>query len=196
MMSVFEYPLGATPIGPDEMKGLIPTHITTRGELDPWEQRNIFEAQMWADSNKPKDILNEKFMKQFHKRMFGKVWKWAGTFRQTENNIGVDWYKIPMELRNLFDDVRYWIENHTFPEDEIAARFHHRLVQIHLFPNGNGRHARLMANILLEHIFYKPPIPWEKVNLTDQGDDRKRYIESLQAADKEDYAPLLDFVRS
>lgn len=148
------------------------------------------------DSHKIKNILNESFMKRLHKRMFGNVWKWAGTFRQSDKNIGVSWYMISSELKNLCDDVRYWIDNKTFPEDEIAARFHHRLVKIHLFPNGNGRHARLMADILLERFFEKLPFTWGNANLTKTGDDRKRYIESLAAADRGDYDLLLEFVRS
>lgn len=195
-MADFEYPQGATPLDRNEIEGLIPTHITTRGELDRWEQDNINEALAWIDSNKPKDILNEAFMKRLHKRMFGHVWKWAGTFRRNDKNIGVSWRMIPNDLKQLCDDVRYWIEHHTFSEDEIAARFHHRLVQIHLFPNGNGRHARLMADILLEEFFNKPPFTWGIANLAQTGGDRKQYIESLKAADKGDYEPLVRFTRS
>ena len=150
----FDYPQGATPLDRNEIEGLIPTHITTRGELDRWEQDNINEALAWVDSHKPKDILNEAFMKRLHKRMYGNVWKWAGTFRQSDKNIGVSWRMIPNDLKHLCDDVRYWIENQTFNDDEITARFHHRLVKIHLFPNGNGRHARLMADLLLEIFSY------------------------------------------
>lgn len=195
MMIDFGYPQGATPLDKNEIEGLIPTHITTRQELDRWEQENINEALAWVDAQKPKEILNESFMRQLHKRMFGHVWKWAGTFRRSDKNIGVSWYMIPSELKNLCDDVRYWIDHETFSADEMAARFHHRLVKIHLFPNGNGRHARLMADLLLHHVG-RPPFSWGSANLAATGDDRKRYIESLVAADQGDYAPLLDFVRS
>lgn len=195
-MTDFDFPQGATPLDRNEIEGLIPTHITSRGELDRWEQDNINEALAWVDSHKPKDILNDAFMKRLHKRMFGNVWKWAGTFRRSDKNIGVSWYVISSELKNLCDDVHYWIEHKTFSEDEIAVRFHHRLVQIHLFPNGNGRHARLMADILLERFFDKPPFTWGTVNLVKTGDDRRQYIESLRAADKGDYEPLMRFVRS
>ena len=192
----FEYPQGATPLNKNEIEGLVPTHITTRAELDRWEQENINEALAWVDSHKLKDILNEMFMKRLHKRMFGNVWKWAGMFRQSDKNIGVSWYMIPSELKNLCDDVRYWIDNKTFSEDEIGARFHHRLVKIHLFPNGNGRHARLMTDILLERILNRPVFTWGSANLINTGEDRKRYIESLVAADRGDCKLLLDFVRS
>jgi Fic-DOC domain mobile mystery protein B len=192
----FEYPQGATQLDRNETEGLIPTHITTRDELNRWELDNINEASAWIDSHKPKDILNEAFMKRLHKRMFGNVWKWAGTFRQSDKNIGVSWRMIPNDLKHLCDDIQYMIQDKTMSEDEIAARFHHRLVKIHLFPNGNGRHVRLMANILLGKFFKKPPFTWGEENLAQSGDDRMRYIESLKAADRGDYEPLLEFVRS
>jgi Fic-DOC domain mobile mystery protein B len=195
-MIEFNYPIGATPLDPNEIDGLLLTHITTRSELDRWEQDNINEALAWLEQRKSKDIFNESFMKQLHKRMFGNVWKWAGKLRQTEKNIGVPWYQISLETKTLCDDVKYWIENKTFSDDEIAARFHHRLVSIHLFPNGNGRHARLMADILLENVLGKPPFTWGSRNLIDAGMDRQRYIESLVAADRGDYRQLMDFVRS
>jgi len=195
-MIELDYPEGATPINADEIEGLLLTHITTRAELDRWEQDNINEALTWIEERKPKDVLNESFMKLLHSKMFCNVWKWAGTFRQSEKSIGVSWYRISIELRKLCDDIKYWIENKTFSEDEIAARFHHRLVSIHLFPNGNGRHARLIADVLLENILSRPPFTWGNANLVKSSDDRKRYIESLIAADGGEYKLLLEFVRS
>ena len=194
-MTELSYPQDATPLDPSEIVGLIPTHITTRSELDRWEQDNINEAMAWIEGRKPKDVLSEPFMKLLHKKMFCNVWKWAGQFRQTEKNIGAPWYRIPIDLKQVCDDVEYWIEKKTFPAGEIAARFHHRLVSIHLFPNGNGRHARLMADILLESVFGKPRFMWGNANLVYRGDDRKRYIEALIAADRGEYKDLLKFVR-
>ncbi|MCF7958357.1 MAG: mobile mystery protein B [Phycisphaerae bacterium] len=192
----FNYPEGATPLDPDEIEGLIPTHITRRDELDRWEQENINEALAWIEERRPKDILNERFMKQLHKRMFSNVWKWAGTFRKSDKNIGVSWYKIPIELKLLCVDTEYWIEHQAFSEVEMAARFHHRLVSIHLFPNGNGRHARLMADILMQYILNQPLLTWGKANLIKSGDDRKKYIEALKSADNGEYELLLQFVNS
>ena len=192
----FNYPEGATPLNPNEIEGLIPTHITTKAELDRWEQDNINEALAWIEDSKPKDILNESLIKSMHKKMFCNVWKWAGMFRQSDKNIGVPWHQVSIELKKLCDDVEYWIENKTFSEDEIAARLHHKLVFIHLFPNGNGRHARLMADILLEYVFKKSPFTWGKANLIKSGDDRNKYIKSLIAADRGEYELLLEFVRS
>lgn len=175
-MMKFNYPEGATPLDPNEVEGLIPTHITTKAELDRWEQDNINEALAWIEKRKPKDILNESFIKSLHRRMFCNVWKWAGKFRQSDKSIGVPWHRISIDLKLLCDDAKYWIEHQTFSEDEIAARFHHRLVFIHLFPNGNGRHARLIADILLEYVFNKPPFTWGKADLIKSGEDRKNIL--------------------
>ena len=195
-MVEFDYPQGATPLDPNQIEGLIPTHITTRSELDRWEQDNINEALAWLDSHNPKDILSDGFIKRLHKRMFDNVWKWAGEFRKTDKNIGVSWRMISNDLKQLCDDIKFMIDDKAMSEDEIAARFHHRLVKIHLFPNGNGRHARLMADILLEKVFRKKPFTWGRENLAQSGDDRTRYIEALKAADRGDYELLLEFVRS
>jgi len=195
-MVEINYPQGATPLDKNEIKGLLLTHITTRAELDRWEQDNINEALTWFHEHKPANILDEHFMKLLHRKMFCNVWRWAGEFRQSEKNLGVPPYMIAVELKKLCDDAEYWIENKTFSEDEIAVRLHHRLVSIHLFANGNGRHARLTADILLVNVLGKSAFTWGSVNLEKPGDVRKKYIESLQAADKGDYGPLLEFARS
>jgi Fic-DOC domain mobile mystery protein B len=189
-----EYPPGATPLDADELASLIPGHITTQGELNEWEQLNILQGETWARKQR-KEILNEAFVRQLHKQMFGETWRWAGEFRKSDKNIGVDWLKIAVELRKLFDDVHYQIEHASYPPDEIAVRFHHRLVAIHPFPNGNGRHARLMADLVVERLG-QPRFTWGSRSLTDATETRRRYITSLQAADARDYAPLIAFARS
>ncbi len=191
-----EYPEGATPINPDEASELLLTHITTQGELDRWEQDNILEALAWIEKTKPKDILNETFIRKLHKRMFGNVWKWAGNFRQSDKNIGGRWWQISTDLKVLCDDARLWVDSRNEPPDEIAVRFHHRLVSIHPFPNGNGRHARLMTDLLLENILDHPRFTWGGVNLSSASDTRQRYIAALRATDAYDYQPLLEFARS
>lgn len=189
-----DYAPGATPIDADELAGLIPGHITTQGELNEWEQQNIQLGDDWARRQR-KDLLNEDFLRQLHKRMFGETWKWAGEFRRSDKNIGVDWLHIAVELRKLLDDLRYQVEHGSYPPDEIAVRFHHRLVSIHPFPNGNGRHARLMADLLVERMG-QPRFTWGSQNLIDAGEARQRYIAALQAADTGDIALLLIFARS
>jgi len=196
MMIEFEYPQGATPIDPDEQDGLLLSHITTRGELDRWEQENILEAWDWVERKKPSDILNIQFIKELHDRMFSNVWRWAGSFRKSNKNIGGSWHQITDALRNLCDDVHLRIKLLKDSPDEIAVRFHHRLVSIHPFPNGNGRHARLMTDILLENMFNCERFTWGRENLTKAGNARQRYIAALQAADENDYELLIAFVRT
>jgi len=189
-----DYPPGATPLDADELASLIPGHISTQGELNEWEQLNIVQGENWARKQR-KEILNEGFLRQLHKQMFGETWKWAGEFRKTDKNIGVDWLKIGVELRKLIDDVHYQVEHACYPADEIAVRFHHRLVAIHPFPNGNGRHARLMADLLVERLG-QPRFTWGRRSLVDASETRQQYIAALQAADRRDIVPLLAFARS
>ena len=192
----FDYPEGATPLDADEAQGLLLSHITSRWELDRWEQENIGEAEAWAFRRKPNDILTIGFLKRMHKRMFGNVWRWAGERRNSGKNIGVAVWLIDTDLQNLCADCLTWIEYGTYPPDEIAARFHHRLTAIHPFPNGNGRHARLMTDILLVHLLGQPRFTWGSGNLVNAGDCRQQYINALRAADRHDYSQLLAFVRS
>lgn len=184
----------STPLTHEEREDLIPSYITLRRELNEAEQANILEAEDWAFARK-RDVLDERFLTNLHKRMFGRVWRWAGQFRRTERNIGVHAYRIQMDLLQLLDDCRYWIENDTYSPDEIATRFHHRLVFIHPFPNGNGRHARLATDLLLTKLG-QSRFSWGQVNLVDPGETRQIYVAALRDADKHDYRALLEFVRS
>jgi Fic-DOC domain mobile mystery protein B len=185
---------GQTPLSHEERDGLIPSYITLRNELNEAEQANILEAQQWAYARK-NDVLNQRFLNTLHARMFGNVWKWAGKFRTSGKNIGVDAYKITTDLQQLIDDCKYWINCKTYDADEIAARFHHRLVFIHLYPNGNGRHARMAADLLLRAM-NQPTFTWGSENLARENEIRTQYIAALRAADGHDYGPLLKFVRS
>lgn len=190
-------PKGATPLEPEEMEGLKFDHITTRGQLNEVEQVNIEEGLAWLEKSRGKNLLDEGFIKKLHIKLLGGVWTWAGTFRRTEKNIGIDPIHIPVELRHLLDDVRCWIEHETYPPLEIAARFHHRLVKIHLFPNGNGRHSRIIADFLLTKELGCDPIDWAGGhNLQADNERRNEYIAALRAADGNDYEPLLNFVGS
>jgi len=192
-----EYDLGQTPLDEDEKDDLKIRSITTQGELDEFEQLNIEKAVEWTiNSNlKAKKVLTEKFIKDLHKRMYGDVWKWAGKFRKSDKNLGKPWLQIGIELRYLLDDTVYWIENETYPPDEIAIRFKHRLVSIHCFPNGNGRHSRMMADIIIESIFGKEIFSWHQSNMVKADETRKKYIDSLKQADKGNIGPLIEFAR-
>lgn len=168
-----DYPAGATPLDPDEIEGLRYGHITTRSELDELEQANIDEGLQWLKRQKHSDVLTEAFVCELHKQLFGKVWLWAGTFRKTEKNIGIGPIQIPIQLRQLLDDAYYWLEHETYPAKELAARFHHKLVYIHLFPNGNGRHARVMADALLTKVMQEPAIDWSGGYQLDKMNERR-----------------------
>lgn len=190
-------PEGQTPLDDDEKEGLLIPIIATRGELDEFEQQNIEEAILWSLNRpfKPQVILTEDFIRTVHKRMYGAVWEWAGKFRNTNKNIGVDKWRVSTDLRNLLDDTKYWIENNSFPPDEIAIRFKHRIVSIHCFPNGNGRHSRLMADIVVNKLFKQPVFTWGAANL--KGDDaRNEYLKALKAADNGVIELLIQFARS
>ena len=189
------YPPGATPLDPDEAAGLIPAHITTQEQLNEWELANILEGERWAFSRKRKDLLSIRYIRLLHRRMFANTWRWAGAFRKTEKNIGVDPAQIASGLKKLCDDLVYQVQHGSYPIDEIAARFHHRLTWIHPFSNGNGRFSRTMADLLLVQNGAER-FMWGSGNLVAESDVRKRYIQALRAADRRDYAPLLEFVRS
>ena len=184
----------ATPLTPEEREGLIPNYITLRHELNETEQIGIEEADRWAFGRR-RNVLEEKFIRQLHKRMFGDTWRWAGQFRTTARNIGVDAYRIGTDLRAMFDDVAYWIEHQTYPIDEIVARYHHRLVQIHPFPNGNGRLSRLAADLLAVQLGVER-FSWGRANLVEAATTRSAYVAALKAADEHDFGPLFAFVRS
>ncbi|TZG32136.1 mobile mystery protein B [Agrobacterium sp. B1(2019)] len=198
MTDLFQEPEDATPLEPQEREGLLQTWITHRRDLNEAEEENIVEGTAWARGRRRlplERMLSEDFMRTLHKRMFGDVWQWAGTFRAAERNIGVQAYRIGMELASLLSDIRYWIEHKTFPPDEMAIRFHHRLVAIHPFPNGNGRQARLAADLLIERLG-GDPFTWGGGSLANVGELRGRYVAALRAADNHDIAPLLEFARS
>jgi Fic-DOC domain mobile mystery protein B len=185
---------GPTSLGVEERDGLIPSYITTRSELNEAEQANILEAQTWA-FGRQRSVLDTRSLDNLHRRMFGNVWRWAGRHRRSAKNVGVEAYRIPQELRQLVDDCRYWVEHKTYEPDEIAARFHHRLVWIHAYPNGNGRHARLATDLLLGSLGCQR-FSWGSQNLVDPGETRQRYIAALREADQHNMTPLLEFVRS
>lgn len=183
-----------TPLTAEEQEQLLPTYITTRAELNEAEQVNITSASRWLVRTRNADLLDDAFLRELHRRMFGNVWKWAGSYRQSERNIGIEAYRIPVAVRELLDDVRYWIENETFAPDEIAIRFSHRFVAIHPLPNGNGRFSRLLGDAMAQHLG-RPRFTWGRMSLTEASKTRKAYIDALHAADRGDIAPLLTFAR-
>lgn len=200
-MSSFKpiYSPGATPLDLNEIEGLIPDYITTQRELNILEQKNIIEGMKWADSQKDPDLLSITFNHKLHEKMFDQVWRWAGKPRNVDKNIGSPWQHIPTHLNQLFKNTCYWIQNKIYAWDELATRFHHKLVFIHVFPNGNGRHARLMTDILLK-LNKQEPFTWGEKNQSSpievEGKTRKAYISALQKADKNNFIDLIKFAKS
>jgi Fic-DOC domain mobile mystery protein B len=196
MDDIFRVHLGDTPITDDEKQGLIPS-LATQGELNQFEFENILSAQQWAESPRrlaKAQVLNASYLLELHRRMFDATWRWAGRFRTTPRTIGVEPHRIASDLAGLLGDVHYWIEHQVHPIDEIALRFHHRLVSIHPFVNGNGRHARLATDILALKLG-RPVFPWG-ANTGEPAAIRQTYLEALRLADAMDPAALFRFARS
>jgi len=196
-MTLFTAGDGNTPLSADEQADLIPD-LTTKEELNEWERQNILEAAAWAFDPRNlnrHDPFSETYVRGLHLRMFDQTWKWAGVYRTTEKNIGIPHYQIREALPALLGDARYWVEHRTYEPDELAVRFHHRLVWIHPFANGNGRHARLMADVVLRRLG-RPAFTWGSADIGKAGDFRRRYIDALRTADKHELRPLLAFARS
>jgi Fic-DOC domain mobile mystery protein B len=193
MTGLFDADDGATPLPPEERNGLIPTHVSLRSELNELEQKNIAAADSWAFSRK-RNVTDESFLRNLHRRMFDNVWRWAGEYRTTERNLGVAPYRIQPDLVQTLGDARYWIEHNTYAPDELAVRFHHKLVSIHPFPNGNGRWSRLAGDLMAVHLGASR-FSWGSANL-QAGGVRQTYIDALHAADAHDLAPLMNFARS
>jgi Fic-DOC domain mobile mystery protein B len=192
-----DYIDGQTPLDEDEKEGLLIPTIATRGELDEFEQQNIEQAIAWTLSRsfKAENVFTEDFLKAVHKRMYSNVWSWAGKFRNSNKNIGVDKWQIKTALGYLLEDVKYWYAHDTYPPDEITIRFKHRLVSIHCFPNGNGRHSRLMSDIVIEKVFRLPVYTWGAANLVKHGDQRVAYLKAIKTADAGEIQPLINFAR-
>jgi Fic-DOC domain mobile mystery protein B len=192
-----DYFNGQTPLDEDEKEGLLVSTISTRGELDEFEQQNIENAMTfyWSRRIKIEKFFTEEFIREVHRKMFGEVWRWAGQFRKTDKNIGVDKWQIAIELKRLLDDTHYWLNKNVYEPEEIAIRFKHCLVSIHCFPNGNGRHSRLMADLLINRVYNnQSPFSWG-ASLPEKNQAREAYLKALRTADTGDIQPLLEFAR-
>jgi Fic-DOC domain mobile mystery protein B len=190
---------GNTPLDPDELAQLIP-NLATKEELNQWERQNILAAIEWAMSPrvlKREDPFIEPYLRELHKRMFDQTWRWAGKYRTSDKNLGVRFHEILNRIAVVLGDAHYWIDHQTFDLDEIAIRYHHRLVRIHPFPNGNGRHARLLADVVAVKNG-RERFSWGLKEFFDILPARREYIQCLKAADanNEDVQGLLKFARS
>ncbi|HVB70500.1 MAG TPA: mobile mystery protein B [Acidimicrobiales bacterium] len=180
----------------DAMRGLKPAWIRTRGDLNGAEQQNILNVVATRHPPTIEELLTDGYLRGLHRAMFSDVWTWAGTYRRTNPNIGCDWHQITVNVRSLLDDVKYWIEQSTCAADEVAVRFHHRLVFIHPFPNGNGRHSRLAANYLVTAL-KAGPLTWGSELNLPTSELRNIYIGALRLADSEsDFSALVTFAKN
>lgn len=190
------YSIGATLIDPDEALGLIPKHIMFQDQLNAWEEINIEEGAQWIKRQKVLNNLNEGLVRELHLRMFNKTWLWAGKYRKSAKNIGIDWPQISVALKNLLDNTDYQIKHQTMSCDEIAIRLHHQLVWIHAFPNGNGRHARLLADSIVTNLGMERFTWGSNFSIATPGETRQNYLTALRAADNGNIKVLLDFARN
>jgi Fic-DOC domain mobile mystery protein B len=190
---------GATPLTAEDLQGLKIPSVKTHGELNEVEAANIIRGQEWAlraRGARLPDMLSDAFVQRLHAAMFGEVWKWAGQYRQHDSNIGVPAHAIRPELRQVYDEARGWLEYKSYQPDELAVRLHYRVVTVHPFPNGNGRHARMLAHLVMVRHFGVEPLQWGGSLLRGADANRKAYLDALVAADRRDFAPLLAFARS
>ncbi len=190
-----DYSPGQTPLDEEEKLGLRISSIGSKAELDELEQQNIDEALQWLQGKRfaIENVLNEKFLITLHKRMFGKVWAWAGKFRTSQKNMGLHHSQIRPALKQLCDDALVWQEHQVYTPEEMALRFKHRLLSIHCFANGNGRHSRLMADILIHQVFQQALFTWGE-SLADKA--RAEYLLAMKAADRNSFEALLRFAQS
>lgn len=179
---------GETPL--DDLSGL-KADITKRGELDTLEFQNNLKAyqKYFLKPLSLTRIFTHRGLLRIHQEMFGEVWSWAGEKRKSGKNLGPPPAKVGFEINRLLFDFHRWEKSKIEPI-EIAARLHQRLVWIHPFENGNGRWARMAANLYL-HGKGLPLIQWP----TDQEFVKKvfkpAYLSALRAADGGDHGPLL-----
>lgn len=185
---------GHTALSEDDRRGLIPTDIASRGDLFDAEQRNI-SAALFRRAPSVEQLLDDQYLRGLHRAMFGEVWAWAGTYRTRETNIGIAFHRITEAVRALVEDVRAWVEYGTYEPDEIAVRFHHRLVQVHPFPNGNGRHSRIAADYLIQALGGRP-FTWGAGLDVDTDELRAAYRAALTRADAGEIGDLVVFARS
>lgn len=190
---------GNTPLDDDEAHGLIPPHVQTQAELNQWEAQNIERALTWSASRKP-NVLGTAALRELHRRMFDETWEWAGEYRRSDKNISpYHWSEVPRLLRDLVANIEAQYENSPKTEqalDELAARFHHELVRIHPWANGNGRHSRFATDLLLRQ-WGRPPFTWGGATPAAVPKDvRAQYMSALRAADAGKPEELFRFVRS
>jgi len=197
MTNLFSQPTGASPITDEQKEGLLQKWISTQAQLNQIEKDNILLAQQWLFNTRQKnaDFADFNFLSKFHKKMFNNVYSWAGDIRTTQSNIGDSTHLIRQNTHSLKLDIQAWIENDSYSQDEIAVRYHHQLVCIHPFANGNGRLSRLMADYINEQIFDNQPFSWGADNLYIDGTARSKYLHAIYEANRNRIDCLVNFAR-
>lgn len=196
---IIDEPEGSTPLDPDDMEGLKYAHVTTREQLNELEQANILAGQMWASHRTDltvDSIFSTDFVLDLHQNLFGDVWKWAGSTRTRELSIGCDPLQVRVNLGNFLEDAKLWIQYGHYSNLELCARIQHKLVEIHPFPNGNGRHSRIFTDVVRIFLLEEPPLKWAKGDLANVSDERRAYISCLKEADKGNFAPFVEYLES
>jgi Fic-DOC domain mobile mystery protein B len=183
------------PITAAETALLVPS-LSTRSQLLEIEQMSIHAARLWA--MRPRnleagEIFTEKFLIELHRRMFTGIWRGAGRYRKSIAATGWEPSRIAEGVRLFLDDADGWARYSTYPIHECAVRLHHRLISIRPWSNGNGRHARLMADVAVA-AQGEAALTWG--SRTAPGSARTRYVEAIGAADGGDLGPLVEFATS
>ena len=189
---------GDTLLSPEELDMLIPKHVTIRAQLDEVEQANIEEGLVWLLSQRnitAEKLFSKEFQDKLHIKMLGQVWEWAGKTRTRETNIGVMPHQIEIERKKLNDDAVFWCEATVMTPKELAITFHHKLIQIHCYPNGNGRHGRIMADLIVEKLYEMKRLDWITEDMLHEGEARDIYIDAMKSADDNSYKLLFGLIK-
>jgi len=207
----FSAAYASTPIEPDDHQFLVPEmkHLITWADVDAEEASNIAKGRAWliAQHFTLDDLFDTLTLRTIHQRMFGKVWTWAGSVRRRETSIGIDPSQIQTQFEQLVQNFRWRAANADeigFSEEErreLGIRFHTEMVAIHAFVNGNGRHARLVANLVDSAMglgsLADPLYPWGARSGLPSAESRKLYLDAIKlAGSRGEYGPLLDIATS
>jgi Fic-DOC domain mobile mystery protein B len=180
---------------PFDGSGLKIKSIKTRRQLNEAEFESILRVTKKYLMSKPSQKLAPftfGWLLELHREILGSIWSWAGEIRTTQKNIGVSANIVTAELGVIAIESE---KRHSETGDLViatAAEFHHRAVWVHPFEDGNGRWARLLANIwLMQHD--QPVIIWPASDLRDtESPIRGEYIAAMKHADLRNYGPLID----
>ena len=170
--------------------------ITIKGKplKDHLEAKNHYEALEYLYSLVEKDNsqnISEYLIRNLHKLVTAETDKeWAGNYRNSNVIIVGSEHTPPdaFEVSIVMGDLIKWLRGNQkkLHPIELAAIFHHKLVFIHPFFDGNGRTARLAMNLLLMQKSYPMAVMLKN--------DRKKYYQTLSRADEKDYAPFVRFI--